>query len=157
MDRLVASKASIITTSSVANRTFSSFNIDDLEATEKYTPFRAYGNSKLANILFSRELDRRYHAKGIAAASFHPGVVATNFSHGSDGAMRFLYQTPLRHLLTTSQQGADTLIWLATTAPGNNWKYGAYYEKRKIAKAHPLAYDNNLASELWDRSLAMLA
>jgi NAD(P)-dependent dehydrogenase (short-subunit alcohol dehydrogenase family) len=144
-ERLVESSATVINTSSVANRLYGRLDIDDLDAEKKYTPNLAYGNAKLANILFTKELDRRYGADGISTAAFHPGVVATGFSAGV-----------LSRFLLTPAKGADTLVWLATSTPGVDWKRGEYYAKRKPAKMNPQASDAELAARLWDRSAEMV-
>ena len=157
LDRLVDSHARVITTSSVANRLFGHLEIDDLDARTGYRPNKAYGDAKLANILFTRELNRRYSPAGISAASFHPGGVATNFAADSTSPMRIVYTSVLKRLLISPEKGADTLVWLATSEPGSQWVSGEYYEKRKIAKANAQASDADLARELWDRSAAMVA
>ena len=137
MDRLVADGARVINTSSVANRIFGRFDIDDLDARRRYAPNRAYGNAKLANILFTTELDRRYGSQGIRTVAFHPGGVATGFAAGSTSPMRIVYQSVLRRFLLSPDQGADTLVWLATARPGADWAPGGYYVKRAIAKVNP--------------------
>ena len=158
LDRLIESDATVINTSSVANRLFGKLDLDDLDAERSYSPTRAYGNAKLAQILFTKELDRRYGSRGLSAAAFHPGVISTNFSSSPDGAMRLLYATPLgRHLLNTPEEGADTLFWLAESQPGIDWTSGGYFVKRKPARANKLASDVDLARRLWDRTEAMLA
>lgn len=156
IDRLVASRARVITTSSVANRIFGHLEIDDLDARTTYRPNKAYGNAKLANILFTRELHRRYSPAGISAAAFHPGGVATNFAADSTSPMRIVYTSVLKRALISPEKGADTLVWLATTEPGTQWVSGEYYEKRRIAKANAQAADAGLARELWERSAAMV-
>ncbi|WAP53174.1 SDR family NAD(P)-dependent oxidoreductase [Arthrobacter sp. ATA002] len=156
LDRLVESRASVINTSSVANSIFAHFDIDDLEARRKYTPNRAYGNAKLANILFTRELDARYGAQGISTAAFHPGAVATSFASESSSLMRVMYRTALNKFLISPEQGAQTLVWLATSAPGQAWHSGKYYYKSKISKANKDAYDAALSARLWDESERMV-
>ena len=156
LDRLIESSARVITTSSVANKAFGHLEIDDLDAHGKYSPNKAYGDSKLANILFTKELNERYADRGITTASFHPGGVATNFAADSTSPMRFVYGTVLKRVLISPEKGADTLVWLATAEPGADWVSGEYYVKRKVAKANPQAYDAGLARELWDRSAAMV-
>jgi NAD(P)-dependent dehydrogenase (short-subunit alcohol dehydrogenase family) len=158
MERLVESKALVINTSSVANRIFGNIKIGDLDARAAYSPNKAYGDAKLENILFTKELHRRYHEQGIQTAAFHPGNVATSFSTGSTSSMRFIYQTFLRHLmLIPPEKGADTLVWLATSRPGTDWFSGEYYFKRKAEKANKQAYDADLARQLWDASAGMVA
>ncbi|MBG6238625.1 NAD(P)-dependent dehydrogenase (short-subunit alcohol dehydrogenase family) [Mycetocola sp. CAN_C7] len=152
LDRLIESKASVINTSSVANTRFAKFDIDDVNAERGYSENRAYGNAKLANILFTAELHNRYAEHGISAAAFHPGIVATSFATGSTSVMRLIYRSVFKIFLISPEEGADTLVWLATAVPGVDWVSGAYYDKRQIAQANPQAYDPQLASRLWDLS-----
>lgn len=155
MDVLTASRATVINTSSAANG-FGRLDLDDFNSTRNYSTNRVYGTAKLANILFTSELQNRYGAAGISAAAFHPGVVATNFAAESTSWFRHAYKTVLNRFLLTSEQGADTLVWLATAAPGRDWVPGAYYAKRALAKANKQAYDSELARALWDRSLELV-
>jgi len=156
MDRLVASRATVINTASVAARIFAKFDIDDLDLENNYTANAAYGNAKLAAILFTRELDRRFGAAGISSAAFHPGVVGTGFAAQSTGPIRHLYTGLLGRFLLTPAKGADTLIWLANGTPGTVWQSGNFYTKRKIARTNPLADDAVLAAQLWNRSAQMV-
>ena len=156
MERLLDSGASVINTSSVANSLFAHFDIDDLEARRKYSPNRAYGNAKLANILFTRELDARYRTQGISTAAFHPGGVATSFASESTSMMRVMYRTVLNRFLISPEQGAQTLVWLATAAPGQDWQPGKYYYKCKISTANKDAYDAALSARLWEESSRMV-
>jgi len=154
MDVLVASKACVINTSSLANKIFSKFDINNLELAHHYTQRIAYGNAKLDNILFTRELHRRYHEQGISTAAFHPGIVASNFASTTDDWIRFAYHTVLSKLILISPaKAADTLVWLATTTPGEEWRSGEYYYKRKISRTVAReADDPTLARQLWEQS-----
>ncbi|WP_426976406.1 SDR family NAD(P)-dependent oxidoreductase [Pseudarthrobacter sp. O4] len=156
MDVLTASNATVINTSSAANG-FGRLDLEDLDSAQNYSINRAYGTGKLANILFTTELNHRFGAEGITTAAFHPGVVATNFAAESTSPMRHAYKTFLNRFLLSPEQGADTLVWLATAMPGHDWISGAYYAKRALAKANRHAYDAELARQLWERSEAMLA
>ena len=95
LEKLVASRASVIQTSSVGARAFGKIAMDDLEHERDWSTLRAYGTTKLENILFTVELDRRYGAEGLASAAFHPGVVASNFASEVGGLSALLYRTPL--------------------------------------------------------------
>lgn len=156
LDRLMESRASVIATSSAANRAFGHVDLDDLDAEQGYQARKAYGDAKLENILFTKELHRRYHQRGISSAAFHPGNVATNFSHEASSPFRFIYHSPLRRLLRTPEKGCDTMVWLATTRPGVDWTSGEYYVRRRVARANPQANDAELARLLWDRSEQMV-
>lgn len=155
MDILTASRATVINTASAANG-FGRLELNDLNSVRTYSTNRAYGTAKLANILFTAELQNRFGGAGIATAAFHPGVVATNFAAESTSWMRHAYKTVINRFLLTPEQGADTLVWLATSTPGQDWVPGAYYAKRALAKANKQAYDADLARELWDRSDEMV-
>jgi NAD(P)-dependent dehydrogenase (short-subunit alcohol dehydrogenase family) len=155
LDVLVASRATIVNTSSSSQRLLRNVTLADFESTGQRRPSTAYGLAKLANILFTRELHRRYHADGLSAAVVHPGFVNTNIGHSSGS--RFLttmQRTPLSRLIKTPDQGADQLVWLASSTPGVDWSSGEYYSKGKVARANRAADDPVLAGELWDRTLA---
>ncbi|MCU6481992.1 NAD(P)-dependent dehydrogenase (short-subunit alcohol dehydrogenase family) [Arthrobacter silviterrae] len=157
IEKLVASRATVINTSSMAHRIMAKYDIDDLDAVKKYSANAAYGNAKLDNILFTIELQRRYGDHGVSAAAFHPGVVGSGFSAESNRVTKFMYGSLMRRFMLTPAQGADTLVWLATTVPGEDWEPGKYYAKRKVATPTRTAQDPALARQLWDRSAAMVA
>ena len=155
LDVLVASRATIVNTSSSSQRLLRNVTLTDFETTGRRRPSTAYALAKLANILFTRELHRRYHADGLSAAVVHPGFVNTNIGHSSGS--RFLttmQRTPVSRLIKTPDQGADQLVWLASSTPGVDWSSGEYYSKGKVARANRAADDPVLARELWDRTLA---
>lgn len=158
MPKLISGHAHVIQTASQAARAFSDFRIDDLQNERDYSPHKAYGNGKLANILFTRELHRRYATQDIAAVAFHPGVVGTNFANETGTFLRFFYHTPVvKNLFTISpDKGASQLIWLADGTPGVDWEPGAYYEKKKVARTSRVAYDEDVARRLWDESARMV-
>ncbi|MBC7290513.1 MAG: SDR family NAD(P)-dependent oxidoreductase [Actinotalea sp.] len=156
LDRLREARATVINTSSAAARLFGRIDLHDLHNERRYSAQKAYGDGKLANILFTRELHRR-HGDAIATAAFHPGVVATSFATESHSLFRAFYRTSLRRFfMLTPEQGADTLVWLATTRPGQDWTPGAFYEKRRPQRTNPQADDASLAAGLWDRSAALV-
>jgi len=157
MPTLIPSRAKVLQTSSIAAQRYGHVDIDDLQNETSYAPQKAYGDAKCENILFTRELHRRFHDQGISAVAFHPGVVATNFASDTTHIMRRIYHSPLKHLFTISPaKGAEPLVWLAEGTPGRTWRSGGYYEKNKPAKTNPQADDARLAQQLWDRSAAML-
>jgi NAD(P)-dependent dehydrogenase (short-subunit alcohol dehydrogenase family) len=154
---LTASGATVIQTSSVAARRYGRLDLDDLGNERGYSPNKAYGDAKLANILFTRELHRRHHADGINAVAFHPGIVATNFASDTTSFFRFIYHTPVRRLLLiTPDDGGRRLTWLAAGTPGDTWQPGGYYDDNKPARTSPQADDTALASGLWERSATMV-
>ncbi|MBF8192796.1 SDR family NAD(P)-dependent oxidoreductase [Nonomuraea sp. K274] len=159
MDTLISGEATVIQTSSVGSHMRNAkVVLDDLDHDRDFTAVRAYNTAKLENILFTKELHRRYHTQGISTAAFHPGNVATNFAVESDSFLKYITGTRLgRTILITPDKGAEPLVWLAQGRPGVDWISGTYYEKRKPAKRNnPQALDADLARELWDRSEALL-
>ena len=163
LDTLIASRASVIQTSSTVRFT-KQIDLADLDHDRHFDAVHAYGAAKLENILFTSELHRRYHAGGLSAASFYPGNVVTNFGAEATSPVirlvRRVASNPIarRVLFSTPEQGADQLVWLAEGTPGTDWESGAYYYKRKAAKPrNPQALDATLARGLWERSHDMVA
>lgn len=152
----IASGGRVIASSSIANLS-GRILLNGLGLQTGYTPGRAYSNAKLANILFSSELARRFGPSGVTAASFHPGVVAFNFASETTSPLHLVYRGMLGRTLTTPERGADTLLWLATSVPGQNWVSGQYYVKRKLGRSNRLATDPQLAAGLWEQSFALTA
>jgi len=155
-ERLVASRARVITTSSVGNN-FGQVSLGNLEHQHGYQSFLVYCATKLHNILFTKELARRWGPDGIQAAAFHPGIVASKFGSTDWGFVGLIYRTPLtRWALVTPAGGADTLNWLATSRAGVDWQSGGYYSKRKPGRLNPQAHDEALARGLWEVSAGMV-
>lgn len=156
-ERLIASRAAVIQTSSEAARSFARFDIDDLQGERRYSAGAAYGNGKLANVLFTKELHRRYADAGISAVAFHPGVIASGFAGASRGVLRWFYTSALtKPFLASNDVGGSRLTWLALGTPGVDWERGAFYAKNRIARTNRRADDPALAKALWDRSAEMV-
>ncbi|RDV16569.1 SDR family NAD(P)-dependent oxidoreductase [Pontibacter diazotrophicus] len=148
-ERLEASKAVVINTSSVGN-TMGKIDFNDLESEKGYNSLRAYGTAKLMNILHAMELSKRF--KGVSAASFHPGGVETGFAREGSGFIKWIYETPLKRLfLISPEKGADTLIWLISSEPGKDWEEGEYYYKRKPGRKNAQVKPH-VAQKLWEAS-----
>ncbi len=156
MDLLLASRATIINTSSLASAG-GRINLTDPNLTRTWTPFAAYGQSKLANLLFTRGIQKRHGGDGVASAAFHPGIVATNFGETASGVTRWFYRSPLgKRVMVSPEGGADTLVWLATGTPARDWEPGQYYVKRKVRKPNPQALDEALVDALWEKSAELV-
>lgn len=156
MDRLVASEASVIQTSSEAARLFSRFDIDDLQGERRYSARVAYGNGKLANILFTKELQRRHPL--VHPVAFHPGVIGSSFGAGARGPLKWFYTSPLTaRLLESNDTGGARLTWLALGTPGVDWEPGAFYSNNRVARTSRVADDPAIARELWDQSAALVS
>ena len=157
IDRLVESRASVIQTSSVAARRFARFDIDDLQGERRFSAGAAYGNAKLANVLFTKELNRRYADAGVSAVAFHPGAIASSFAATSNGPWRFMYTNPLTtRLLESTETGGSRLTWLALGKPGVDWRSGGFYSRNRPARTNRIADDPAIAKILWDRSAEMV-
>jgi NAD(P)-dependent dehydrogenase (short-subunit alcohol dehydrogenase family) len=158
MDLLVESRATVVNTTSSSHRLIFRATVEDLENTAQRRPSSAYALTKLAVVLFTKELHRRYGDR-IAAATVHPGYVNSNFGLASGSRFLAFSQkyTPTKYFTSTADEGADQLVWLASSTPGADWKPGEYYSRHKIAKASRLACDPRLARELWESTLAKIA
>ncbi|MFJ5837835.1 SDR family NAD(P)-dependent oxidoreductase [Streptomyces shenzhenensis] len=160
LDKLIDSRAAVLQTSSIGAAQAPRLDLGDLDLDKNYSPIRAYGAAKLENILFTNELHRRYHDAGISTASFHPGNVATSFGSETESRlMRFITGSRLLRatVFISPEQGADQIVWLATSRPGVDWQSGGYYRKRKPAKpGNKQALDAALARGLWTRSEQLL-
>ena len=156
LDRLITSKASVVNTASTAHLR-GRIDLSDVDLTTKWSAWRAYSNSKLANVLFTRGLHRRFVLQGVSTASFHPGVVASNFGASSGGLTKWFYASALgKRLLIDSDAGADTLIWLAEGTPPRDWASGLYYDKRRPAKIATQARDDRFVDAFWDVSAELV-
>jgi NAD(P)-dependent dehydrogenase (short-subunit alcohol dehydrogenase family) len=151
-DRLVDSNGCVVNTASGAHF-MGRLDVDDLESKRHYSAWRAYGTTKLMNILHATELNRRLQK--VRGVSFHPGVVATAFAREGSSLTRLMYRRFIANLFMISpEKGADTLVWLATS---NEWLPGEYYVKRKPGRKSATARDAHMARRLWDVSARMLA
>lgn len=151
-DKLCESRATVIQTSSIAANLFGAdFDGEDFQNEQNYAPFKAYGYAKLEDILFTRELDRRFYDNGINAVAFEPGVVRTNFAAESKGFVKFCYHSPLKYLFTiTPDKSAKRLVRLATGKPQTDFICGEVYSKNKPMKLKFNDNDGEVAKRLWD-------
>ncbi|MHB8490336.1 MAG: SDR family NAD(P)-dependent oxidoreductase [Candidatus Dormibacteria bacterium] len=152
LDRLKASApARIITTSSDAHKG-KLIPFDDLNAERSWKGrgFTRYGETKLANIMFTRELARRLEGTGVTAYCFHPGLVATGFNR-NNGALMSAAMTIIAPFARSPRKAAQTLVWLADS-PDVAQQSGGYYEDRALAVSSRQAQDPTLARRLWEIS-----
>ena len=155
-DRLVASApARVVTVASVAHRQ-AHLDLDDLMSEQHYAGLQVYGRSKLANVLFTRELARRLAGTGVTANCLHPGTIRSGF--GQDGDARGLFRVLLtiaRPFFPSPERGADTVVFLAAS-PQVAGQTGGYWVGRRRRRPAPQARDHELARRLWDRSAALV-
>lgn len=154
LDTLKASgHARIVTTSSMAHQG-ARINFDDLQSERRYTAFGAYGQSKLANILFTRELAKRLAGTDMTANCFHPGVVASNFGRSNGGIAGGVFILG-RPFFISPEKGAETGIYLASS-PNVASISGQYFAKKNPARTSAAANDGAAAHRLWDVSAALV-
>src|SRR5579872_4137942 len=139
--------ARIVSTSSSAHQG-ASLDFSDLQSAKSYNGFRVYGRSKLANILFTRELARRLAGMGVTANCLHPGFVATRFGHSAGGWTARIVPF-LQAFALSPEKGADTIIYLAFS-PEVARTTDAYFIKRKITQPSRAAQDDAAAKRLWE-------
>ncbi|MGA3362992.1 MAG: SDR family NAD(P)-dependent oxidoreductase [Solirubrobacteraceae bacterium] len=148
-DRLAGGR--VVTTSSDAHKT-GLLDLDDLQSERSFSAWRAYGTSKLANILFTRELARR--APELHATCFHPGVVRTGFGKNQNGVWKVM-TTLAAPFLRSPQRGARSLVWLAVSAQAAELT-GVYVQDEKVVTPSLQARDDTLAEGLWERSAQLV-
>ena len=139
--------ARIVSTSSDAHR-IKNLDFDDLQSEKRYRSISAYGKSKLANILFTRELARRVKT-GITANCLHPGFVSTRFAQGNSGLISGSVRFFMKFAAMSPEKGADTIVYLASSDEVAG-KSGGYYSKCKLVVPSKEAQDNESADRLWE-------
>jgi retinol dehydrogenase-12 len=146
--------ARIVNVASDAHRR-ARLDLDDLQSERGYSGYRVYGGSKLANILFTRELARRLAGTGVTANALHPGVVATNFGTNTPGLFRWAVKLASPFFIDAAA-GARTSVYLASS-PQVQGKTGGYYQKCREVQPSRRARDDQAAADLWTRTEALLA
>ncbi len=141
----------IINLSSEAHK-LGSADFNNIQLLHNYSAMKAYCNSKLYNLLFTKELDKRIKEKGlnIKVNAVHPGVVNTGFGKRSDGFAGFIFKK-LAFLFTTPQKGAETTIYLATSHDGAQIS-GEYFKNKKQVRTNSKPVNEKNEKELWDIS-----
>jgi NAD(P)-dependent dehydrogenase (short-subunit alcohol dehydrogenase family) len=155
LDLLRASApARIITVSSAAHQG-AIIDFDDLEGKKRFNGWKAYGQSKLANIMFTYELAHRLEGSDVTANCLHPGFVATGFAQNNGGWFAKVFAVMQRYLAITPEQGAETSVFLArndSVAPTT----GRYFDKCKPVASSKVSYDITTQRRLWQLSLNMV-
>lgn len=142
----------VIAVSSSGHRAIPGMNWDDLMMFDDFAPSTAYCQAKLANLLFTRELNHRVGAQGIVALAMHPGRVGSNFaSHGDEAMQHYMASNEC----LSPEQPARTLVWLATAGElaGKGGRF--FHELAEEIPAEP-ALDDEAASRLWQESERIL-
>jgi len=154
LDVLKASApARIVNVASEASRVPVGVDVDDLQLERHWSKMRSYGLSKRMNLLFTFELARRLEGTGVTVNALHPGTVYSGFGSGT-GLIRLFYEVA-RPFMLTSEQGAQTAIWLCSS-PEVEGVTGRYFCKKREIRAVGQAYDRDLQHKLWDESARLV-
>lgn len=158
LERLKASAPSRVVTTASDAHVRADIPFDDLDGTRAYAMrsiagpgFVRYGQTKLANVLFTVELARRLEGTGVTANCFHPGLVATGITRELRGPAR-LTMSVINAFSRNPRQGAETLVWLVDS-PDVEGVTGGYFVGRKRVEPSPAAQNVDTARRLWDVSV----
>lgn len=143
----------VVTVSSEAHRA-ARLDWSDLQAERSYSAFRAYGRSKLMNLLFTVELARRTAGTGVTANALHPGVIASGFWRGVGGPLGLAAKV-VKPFMTSPEAGAATSVYLAAS-PDVAGISGRYFAKQREKTPSGAARDADDARRLWDVSQALV-
>jgi NAD(P)-dependent dehydrogenase (short-subunit alcohol dehydrogenase family) len=153
LDLLKASAPARIVNVSSGAHLSGRINFEDLMGEKHYRGMRAYGQSKLANVLFTNELARRLEGTGVTANSLHPGTIRTGFAR-NNGILYEFGMSVVGLFFPSQEEGAQTSIYLASS-PEVEGVTGKYFYKCKEAPTNPIAQDPDVAQELWQVSLEL--
>ena len=130
-------------------------DFDNLQGERSYSGFGPYGNSKLANILFTTELARRLEGTGVTVNALHPGLVNTGFGKNNPGFLMKIMGAVIPLIARSPEKGARTSIYLASS-PEVQSITGKYFVDCKVTQPAPQAADRTVARKLWDVSAEMV-
>ncbi len=142
----------IVNVSSVGHYT-GHIDFDDLNMENGYNGWRAYKQSKLALVLFTHELSKRFRGTGVTANSVHPGTVATNIWSRPFGPAGFIMSVP-KIFMKSAKDGAKTVVYLASSPEVTNVN-GEYWDDLKVKQSSDESYDEGVSRRLWDESLRL--
>jgi NAD(P)-dependent dehydrogenase (short-subunit alcohol dehydrogenase family) len=145
--------ARIVNVASDAHRLYP-MDFDDLQSERKYRLFRTYCRSKLANLMFTYELSRRLEGTGVTVNALHPGWVATQLGL-DDGLLSRGVGIFSRLCARTPEQGADTAIWLASSAEVEGVT-GKYFQDRRELQSNVASRDPENQRRLWEISARLV-
>ncbi len=130
-------------------------HFEDLQLRRGYNGWKAYAQSKLANVLFTYELARRLEGTGVTVNALHPGWVATRIGD-NNGLLARLALRIARLTALSPEEGAEGILYLAAS-PEVESVTGRYFVRTREAGSSPLSYDEEAARRLWEASLALTA
>ncbi len=156
LDKLKASAPARIVNVSSESHQSGYIKMDDLELEKGYRLMRAYGQSKLALVLFTYELARRLQGTGVTANCLHPGFVATTIGQNGVGSVgRSIVKLIFSRLGISPEEGAKTSIYLASS-PEIEGVTGKYFLKSIPVRSAPISYDETLQRQLWEESAKLV-
>jgi WW domain-containing oxidoreductase len=156
VDRLAENGRAVVVSSRAHRRApRQGIRLDDLAFERDYSGFRAYGQSKLANLLFARALARRFDGSGRVAIAVHPGVIATNLGRNMNPILRGGFAA-IGPFLKNEAQGAATQVF-AAVHPAAAAYNGEYLADCQPARSTPIARDAELGERLWRVSEELIA
>jgi retinol dehydrogenase-12 len=147
-----AASARIVNVSSMAHRGVR-LDFDDLQAERRYSRMGAYQRSKLANLLFTRELARRLDPASMTVNALHPGFVATELGTRNAFLPALLWKLSTRFAISP-ERGADTPVYLASAREAAGF-HGEYFHRCRPVRPSPAAHDDGAAARLWEESLRL--
>ena len=154
-DRLIASAPARVINVSSGAQGMGRIHFDDLMGERSYSAQRAYNQSKLANVMFTYELARRFEGTGVTATALHPGMTNTSFSAEDPARMFAPLVAVLRPFMRSPEKGAETPIYLASSPDAEGFT-GQYFVNRKPAKSHESSYDRATTARLWKLSAELV-
>lgn len=149
-----AGQARIVNVASEAHKS-GAFDPGNLQLENGYSTVKAYGNSKLFNIMFTRQLHNELRETDITTYCLHPGVVNTNFASNSDSFFAKLFDLG-RLFMLSPEKGASTSVYLCTE-PGIEHLSGRYFIKSKPVKPSETARNDEACRKLWDMSQELIS
>ena len=152
MDKLIANgPGRIVNVASGAHMFIKEMNFDDLQSEKEYKTMRVYGQSKLANILFTRELSEKLEGKGITVNCLHPGFVNTGIGSNNSPTLGRILMAMARPFSRKTDKGAETSIYLCVS-PEVEGISGEYYIDCEVSKISGAARSKDNAEKLWNIS-----
>lgn len=156
LDLVKAAPAGRIVSVASAAHQGAKLDLEDLQNAKAYSGWRAYSQSKLANIYFTYELARRLSGSRVTANCLHPGFVASRFGNNNGGLFRLKIGWAKMVAAIGEDDGAKTSVYLASS-PDVASVSGKYFDKSKAISSSPASYDEAVARELWRASEKMTA
>ncbi len=148
LDVLKASAPARIVNVSSSGHTSGNIDFADLQGTHRYSPVKAYSQSKLAQIFFTYELADQLEGTGVTVNALHPGMIASNFNNGLRGIQHFIGELVYFFVAISVEKGAQTTLYLATS-PEVEGVSGKYFSDCKEITSSRRSYDVTLRQRLW--------